>query len=176
MKKIVLIIAVATIPLITLVGVLYFGVIYFSDDVKKDTICANVGETTGSCVGCAVKCCEGLKSLNHFIVKGECINYVVDGQGLLCSDCGNGICDKDYGEDYCNCPEDCERNKVVEKKECISDEDCVPATCCHATETVNKDSAPNCDGMMCTMSCETILDCGRGKPICNNGVCEIEIK
>ena len=68
------------------------------------------------------------------------------------------------------------RNKAEDNKSCIVDEDCVPVACCHAAEVVNKEFAPNCDNKMCTMSCETVLDCGRGKPVCNDGVCEIEIK
>jgi len=60
-------------------------------------------------------------------------------------------------------------------KSCTVDEDCVPATCCHATEVVNKEFAPDCEGMMCTMSCETVLDCGQGEPVCNDRICEINI-
>lgn len=57
---------------------------------------------------------------------------------------------------------------------CVADEDCVPATCCHPTQVVNKQFAPNCRAIMCTMSCETVLDCGRGMPVCNNGTCEVK--
>ncbi|XLQ20120.1 MAG: hypothetical protein ACKUBY_06090 [Candidatus Moraniibacteriota bacterium] len=63
-----------------------------------------------------------------------------------------------------------------DEKICEVDSDCVPAQCCHATDVINKEFAPNCEGMMCTMSCETVLDCGGGQPVCSNGMCTIEIK
>ena len=41
---------------------------------------------------------------------------------------------------------------------------CVPATCCHATECVQENEAPNCSGAFCTMSCEPdTLDCGQAR-------------
>lgn len=40
---------------------------------------------------------------------------------------------------------------------------CVPASCCHANECVLESEAPDCDGRICTMSCEPgTLDCGQG--------------
>ncbi len=65
--------------------------------------------------------------------------------------------------------------RIDDHMKCTSDQECVPATCCHATEVVNKNFSPNCSGRMCTMSCETILDCGRGKPVCNDGFCDIDV-
>ena len=45
-------------------------------------------------------------------------------------------------------------------KVCKIDADCVPAACCHATETVNKENAPDCNGILCSASCEpNTLDC-----------------
>ena len=42
-------------------------------------------------------------------------------------------------------------------------EECVPASCCHATECVLKSEAPSCDEISCTMNCEpNTLDCGYG--------------
>ena len=53
-------------------------------------------------------------------------------------------------------------------------EECVPASCCHATECVLKNKAPNCDGMFCTMNCEPdTLDCGQGSCEFVNGKCEV---
>jgi len=61
-------------------------------------------------------------------------------------------------------------------KTCAIDTDCVPATCCHPTEVINKELAPDCSAVLCTMSCETILDCGQGEPVCKNNICEIDVK
>lgn len=72
--------------------------------------------------------------------------------------------------------EDEGRDAGVEEKKCEVDADCVPATCCHATDVVNQEFAPKCDAVMCTMSCETVLDCGQGTPVCNEGVCDIDVQ
>lgn len=63
---------------------------------------------------------------------------------------------------------------VENDKSCKIDSDCVSASCCHANDVVNKKNAPSCDNLRCTLSCETILDCGQGRPVCNNGQCQIE--
>lgn len=52
-------------------------------------------------------------------------------------------------------------------------EECVPASCCHATECVLKSEAPDCDGMMCTMVCSGPLDCGAGHCEYVDGECEV---
>jgi len=52
-------------------------------------------------------------------------------------------------------------------------EECVPASCCHATECVLKSKAPNCDGMMCSMVCSGPLDCGAGSCKYIDGECEV---
>jgi hypothetical protein len=55
---------------------------------------------------------------------------------------------------------------------CQVDEDCVKATCCHPTNAVHKDNAPNCEGFLCTMSCEPeTLDCGQGEIKCVENKC-----
>ncbi|MCX6777834.1 MAG: hypothetical protein NT157_03020 [Candidatus Micrarchaeota archaeon] len=56
--------------------------------------------------------------------------------------------------------------------DCYDDSDCVPATCCHPSECVLKREAPICSGIACTLSCETLLDCGEGRCICLEGACE----
>lgn len=73
-------------------------------------------------------------------------------------------------------PTGAEMDNDNDHKACETDTDCVPATCCHATDVINKNFAPDCSDMMCTMSCETALDCGRGKPVCKDGICEIGAK
>lgn len=62
------------------------------------------------------------------------------------------------------------------EKSCSTDTDCVPAECCHARETVNKEYAPRCEGMLCTMNCEPeTLDCGQGEIKCVDGECQVFI-
>ncbi|MEA2003432.1 MAG: hypothetical protein U9O53_00540 [archaeon] len=55
---------------------------------------------------------------------------------------------------------------------CSVDSDCVPATCCHATECVNARFEPDCSDIMCTMHCAPgTIDCGGGCA-CVSGRCE----
>ena len=67
--------------------------------------------------------------------------------------------------------------KVPSEKFCSVDSDCVAASCCHATDAVNKEYAPDCSGEMCTMNCapET-LDCGQGEIKCINSECQVILK
>jgi hypothetical protein len=66
------------------------------------------------------------------------------------------------------------KNSIIEdKKYCLIDSDCVPASCCHANELVNKEYAPNCEGVVCSLECSGLLDCGEGKISCINNQCEI---
>jgi len=60
------------------------------------------------------ECCEGLIEIsggliyepaNPYADKNGCIS--LEGGATICSDCGNGICGK--GENYCNCPNDCQK-------------------------------------------------------------------
>jgi hypothetical protein len=60
------------------------------------------------------------------------------------------------------------------EKQCAVDTDCVRATCCHAIDSVNKENAPDCSGVICTMDCvpET-LDCGQGEIQCVKNECVV---
>jgi len=52
--------------------------------------------------------------------------------------------------------------------------ECVPASCCHATECVLGVDAPDCDSVACTMNCEPgTLDCGQGGCEYVDGECEV---
>lgn len=56
---------------------------------------------------------------------------------------------------------------------CSSDLDCVPSSCCHPDSCVNKNQAPNCSGIACTMMCAVnTLDCGQGSCSCIGGKCQ----
>lgn len=56
---------------------------------------------------------------------------------------------------------------------CMQDNDCVPAQCCHPTSCINAAYAPNCTGVVCTLSCEGPIDCGAGHCGCVNGTCSV---
>jgi len=67
--------------------------------------------------------------------------------------------------------------KNVTLGSCTSDSDCVPASCCHPNSCVAKEQAPQCKGIMCTMSCEPgTLDCMQGNCICENNQCKAMLK
>lgn len=54
---------------------------------------------------------------------------------------------------------------------CSTDDDCVPASCCHASSCVALADAPECGGIGCTEECQSdTLDCG-GSCICQDGKC-----
>ena len=54
---------------------------------------------------------------------------------------------------------------------CMTDDECVPAQCCHPTSCTNKANKGVCN-LMCTMSCEGPIDCGAGEL----WVCEREMQ
>ena len=63
---------------------------------------------------------------------------------------------------------------VAEEKQCSVDRDCIAASCCHSTSAVNKDNAPNCQGILCTASCEpNTMDCGQAKARCVEEICAV---
>lgn len=65
---------------------------------------------------------------------------------------------------------------IPAEKQCSVDADCVPATCCHSADAVNKQSAPDCQDIVCTMQCEPeTLDCGQGEIKCVNNQCIVMI-
>ena len=55
---------------------------------------------------------------------------------------------------------------------CTTNEDCVPAQCCHPTSCTSRPAKQPCN-MMCTMSCEGPIDCGAGSCGCVNGKCGV---
>jgi putative hemolysin len=59
--------------------------------------------------------------------------------------------------------------------ECNTDDNCVPASCCHADSCVPKQNALNCSRVFCTQVCiKNTLDCGQGHCGCVNNKCAIE--
>ncbi|HLD01038.1 MAG TPA: hypothetical protein VJC39_04800 [Candidatus Nanoarchaeia archaeon] len=63
-------------------------------------------------------------------------------------------------------------SSISNNKYCLTDSECVPSSCCHPTDAINIDSAPDCAGAICTLSCEPgTLDCGQGEVKCVNNQC-----
>jgi hypothetical protein len=72
--------------------------------------CASAGQTSANDATGKVKiCCNGLKSLGGIpdqYSPDRCEEaYQMYGFGAICTNCGNGNCEK--WENKCNCPEDC---------------------------------------------------------------------
>lgn len=66
---------------------------------------------------------------------------------------------------------------VPAEKRCATDTDCLPTPCCHPNDAVNKESAPDCGGLLCTAECvPDTLDCGQGEVKCLQGACTALIK
>ncbi len=60
------------------------------------------------------------------------------------------------------------------KVSCFKDDDCVPATCCHANKAINRVYSPDCFGVACTEECQKgTIDCGCGRVACINNKCSI---
>lgn len=66
---------------------------------------------------------------------------------------------------------------IPAEKQCSVDSDCLPAQCCHPKDAVNKNSAPNCQGLLCTQECvPNTIDCGQGEIKCMQGECKAVMK
>jgi hypothetical protein len=57
-------------------------------------------------------------------------------------------------------------------QDCMSDDDCVPAECCHPTSCINKANKGVCT-LLCTDVCQGPIDCGAGSCGCVNGKCSV---
>ena len=58
--------------------------------------------------------------------------------------------------------------------ECSVDKDCVPASCCHATDVVARENAPDCTRVLCTADCQSgTLDCNQGEIKCIQNKCTV---
>jgi hypothetical protein len=63
---------------------------------------------------------------------------------------------------------------VPADKQCSVDDDCVPVTCCHASDAVNRESGPDCSGKLCTANCqEGTIDCNQGEVKCLDKECQV---
>ena len=96
------------------------------------------------------------KNKNHLFTKGKLGIMLVIASLIVLSGC-----QEPYGD--------------ITVPECASDAECVPATCCHASECVHISNAPDCEGMFCSMECvDGTMDCGQGRCVCDNGVCKAQ--
>lgn len=60
-----------------------------------------------------------------------------------------------------------QNNADIKTRECSTDEECVPASCCHAASCVINKRAPQCSGVYCTQVClPDTLDCGQARCAC----------
>ena len=63
-------------------------------------------------------------------------------------------------------------SEVPKEKQCKVDVDCVPNKCCGATDGVNVDSGPDCEGILCAAVCNPdTIDCGNGQIKCVDNAC-----
>jgi len=63
---------------------------------------------------------------------------------------------------------------VIDNMTCKVDSDCVAAQCCHATEVINKNFAPDCKEIFCTMECRSgTIDCDHGEIKCVDSKCTV---
>jgi|GEM_PF-2301120 len=72
-------------------------------EYRKNLSCSKAGESPGV----AKECCEGLKVIPRIELVGGLCREIVGVYGI-CSDCGNGVCEK--WENICNCEEDCKNS------------------------------------------------------------------
>lgn len=66
----------------------------------------------------------------------------------------------------------CTQTNIPPEKQCQVDGDCIPSSCCHSTDAVNKNYPPDCEGIICTVDCQGgTLDCGQGEIKCLQNQC-----
>jgi len=67
-----------------------------------------------------------------------------------------------------------QQHPIAGNMSCSVDSDCAPAQCCHATSVVNKNFAPDCADIFCTMECRSgTIDCDHGEIKCVNSNCTV---
>lgn len=162
------------------------------NELKKNTcvsICSGKECGNDGCGGsCPPGCTTGKTCQSGKCVGGTCSPKCT---GKECGDNGcGGSCGTCPSGKYCNkSTNKCVLEVCVEladgkwkrvtyaDKSCNSWKDCWPACCCHPFEYVNKNSSPDCVGMLCTSKCVPgTTDCGQGKVKCVNNICTVEFK
>jgi len=88
-------------------------------------------------------------------------------------DCG-GSCTCENEECIANL-NDYTQEEPIPTGACTTDDDCVPAECCHAAECTTKDNKPDCTAVLCSQECRgQTMDCG-GFCACIGGRCIAEL-
>lgn len=65
------------------------------------------------------------------------------------------------------------KNQKPEGQTCVTDADCVVATCCHPSACVPITQKPDCSDVFCTQECAPgTLDCNQGYCGCVEGKCK----
>ena len=65
------------------------------------------------------------------------------------------------------------KSDIPAEKYCEQDTDCFAGECCHPNFCVNQENIPDCEGVVCSLSCQGPLDCGAGSCGCVNNKCEV---
>ncbi len=74
---------------------------------NPNKFCGTVGMSVPTA---ATECCKGLSGMVDGCMENDCNcqqPLFAPGGLVICSHCGNGLCDKNNNENHCNCPEDC---------------------------------------------------------------------
>jgi hypothetical protein len=107
---------------------------------------------------CLLPSIECNSAISVYCIAGNCqAQRVPFGAGTLSQGC--------YGSEG-------ECLEASMRTSCDANSDCVPEQCCHPTSCINKAFKGVCN-VACTLSCETLLDCGAGTCGCVNSVCTV---
>ncbi|MFA5258472.1 MAG: hypothetical protein WC979_04015 [Candidatus Pacearchaeota archaeon] len=66
-----------------------------------------------------------------------------------------------------------EDSQTINFRECESNDECVPVSCCHPNSCVPVNKTPSCKGIFCTEECSGPLDCNAGHCECTKGKCNV---
>jgi len=108
------------------------------------------------------KCCEGLKSVFPYeLPDGSCISPENDTRAgaPVCAPCGNGKCESQYGEDKCNCAEDCNMNCTNNEnnQSCCKNGTCINLFDDGLPSSCSNGNLPEFSG--CDADCKPIKEC-----------------
>lgn len=164
------------ITFIIILGLIIFGIaLFFIFNTSDRTVkCYNEGEEFNTLDNPDAKCCSGLTQITSGFpeepigspdtcIAPTCPCYV-------CTKCGDKVCG--IGENWCNCPEDCEKPKEVP---CLADKDCGNNTCSQGRNIcyeIRYDcKAGECHSDTTTYENYTCVD-GVCKYTCGDGICD----
>jgi len=106
------------------------------------------------------KCCNGLKSILPGSFYDKNCNEINGLAGApLCAPCGNGKCEVQYGEDKCNCAEDCKSDCIQNEnnKSCCKNGTCVKLFDDGLPSACSDGNLPEFSG--CDTNCKPVSEC-----------------